>query len=42
MSLYYRRWTRMHFFPALRYFYKYGVLGEEYDIFKPIISRELT
>jgi len=31
----------MHFIPALRYFYKYGMLGESFDIFKPVISREL-
>lgn len=31
----------MHFFPALRYFYKYGVLDEDYDVFRPIVSREL-
>jgi|JI6StandDraft_1071083.scaffolds.fasta_scaffold03742_6 hypothetical protein len=29
----------MHFMPALRYFYKYGMLSDQYDIFKPVISR---
>jgi hypothetical protein len=35
--MYYRRWTRMHFIPALRYFHKYGVLDRGYEFLKPII-----
>lgn len=31
----------MHFFPALRYFTKYGVLGQQYDMFRPITEWSL-
>lgn len=36
-SIYYKRWTRMHFFPALKNFYKWNVIDKDFEIFKPII-----
>lgn len=37
-SIYFKRWTRMHFFPALKHFHKWDVLDDKFDIFKPIIT----
>lgn len=36
-SIYFKRWTRMHFYPALKHFHKWDVLDKSFDIFKPII-----
>ena len=37
-SIYYRRWTRMHFYPAIKHFHKWNVLDAKMDMFKPIIA----
>ncbi len=36
--MYFRRYTRMHLFPAMKYFSKYGLLDKRYQIFMPMFS----
>lgn len=38
--MYYRRWTRMHLKPGMKYFMKYGVLNPEYDQFSYLMAQE--
>lgn len=36
--MYYRRWTRMHIIPALKYYSNLGVISDAYNIYKPIFN----
>jgi hypothetical protein len=38
--MYYRRWTRMHLKPGLKYFMKYGVLHPKFDRFAYLMQTE--
>ena len=38
--MYYRRWTRMHLKPGIKYFQKYGVLHPKYDKFIHLLTTE--
>jgi len=37
--MYYRRWTRMHLKPGMKYFMKYGVMNPEYDKFQYLLQQ---
>lgn len=38
--MYYRRWTRMHYTPALKYFTRFGVLAPEYKKYDHLLYME--
>jgi hypothetical protein len=38
--MYYRRWTRMHLAPGLKYYLKYGVLSPKYDRYSYLMATE--
>lgn len=38
--MYYRRWTRMHLKPGMKYFVKYGVLNPQYDRYTYLMAQE--
>lgn len=36
--MHFRRWTRMTFYPAIKYFNKYGLLDRGYEKFMPLMK----
>ncbi len=38
--MYFRRYTRMHLYPAIKYFSKYGLLDKGYQRFMPLFNIE--
>lgn len=38
--MYFRRYTRMHLYPALKYFTKYGVMDSDFQKFMPLVHLE--
>ncbi len=38
--MYYRRWTRMHLKPGMKYFIKYGVISPKYDKYTYLMQTE--
>lgn len=38
--MYFRRYTRMHLYPAIKYFSKYGLLDKGYKKFMPMFNIE--
>ncbi len=40
IKMYYRRWTRMHFKPGMKYFVKYGALDPQFDKYTYLMQME--
>lgn len=38
--MYFRRYTRMHLYPAIKYFTKYGVIDKAFLKFAPLFKTE--
>lgn len=38
--MYYRRWTRMHLKPGMKYFMKYGVISPKFDKYAYLLQTE--
>jgi hypothetical protein len=39
-DMYYRRWTRMHLKPGMKYFMKYGVISPKFDRYAYLMATE--